>query len=326
MLEVSKNAKEQKNKRKASRSRDYAYFVGDKGFWDDGDFITSDQQLVYAMLWQSHGTDIAGIRPRNDRLDAARVHMSLKRFQDTLSILYTGGKVGLYDTRIWVKSAIWHNLGKGHYSSTQLAAVKCRLMCCGSPSIVKEIILYYKQKYGLDIPYPYPTDTLPIPHEYPTPSGLDWTGLDSSGLDSTGIGLDSSGKKEDTTVGTLPEAGQSDPKENQLSGNPGTLPNRREPEPEEMMRREYLQKMLPYLDPEIIPYMPKDEKDKYKLAGWIVKRCLNRPEVAVEFLHQQANYLSGLKDMLAFRKVVTKITQDAETMGRIESVAHRNER
>ena len=273
-----------------------SYFTGDRGYWDDPDFDTIEQQAVYAMLWQSHGTDIAGIRQRNDRLDAVRVNLTLSQFQDTLSILYRKGKLTLYPDRIWIKPAIWRNLNKGKYSEKQMAAVVTRLKSCGPSYIVKDIIEYYKKKYDFKIPSPYPIDTL------------------CNGYPSVTVSVTVSEPvtvTELTTVGTLSENGQS--------------ADKKQLKPEEEIRRKTLERMLPYLSPEHIPYMPKSEPEKYKLAGWLVKKCLNRPEVALEFLHQKCSYLAELKDLTAFRKMVTTICQNPETMGEIESAAHREQ-
>lgn len=143
-------------------AKDGAYFIGDRSFWDDGDFQTMEEQAVYAMLWQSHGTDIAGIRQRNDRLDSARLHIGLKKFQNILVILEKRGKLSLYESQIWIKAAIWHNLSKGKYSATQMEAVRSRLMCCGISALVSEIMGYYRDRYAFTIPHTYPIDTPPI--------------------------------------------------------------------------------------------------------------------------------------------------------------------
>ena len=143
-------------------AKDSSYFTGDRDFWDDGDFDSMKEQCVYAMIWQAHGTDIAGIRQRNDRLDAVRVHLTIEEFQDTLSILYAKGKISLYPNKIWVKPGIWRNLGKGNYSKQQMEAVVTRLKHCNTEGLARDVVEYYKEKYGMEIPYIYPIDTLPL--------------------------------------------------------------------------------------------------------------------------------------------------------------------
>ncbi len=136
------------------------YFTGDRLFWDDPDFKTTEEKIVYAMLWQSVTTDIAGIHIRNDKIDANRVCIGYRKYIDTLSILYRKGKIKIYDTKIWVKSAIWYNLFKGKYSRQQLKAISNRI----PTECAKDIIQYYKDKYNITIPYRYPIHTLSIPY------------------------------------------------------------------------------------------------------------------------------------------------------------------
>ncbi len=143
-------------------AKDSSYFTGDRDFWDDGDFDSMKEQCVYAMIWQAHGTDIAGIRQRNDRLDSVRVHLTIEEFQDTLSILYTKGKIRVYSNKIWIKPGIWRNLGKGNYSKQQMEAVVTRLKHCNAEGLARDVVEYYKEKYGMEIPYTYPTDTLSL--------------------------------------------------------------------------------------------------------------------------------------------------------------------
>lgn len=145
-------------------AKDSLYFTGDRLFWDDPDFQTTEEKIVYAMLWQSITTDIAGIHARNDQIDALRVGMSVSKYQKTLQTLSIAEKVRLYDGRIWIKAAIWRNLGKGNYSERQLIAVNSRIKAhLGSP-IVKDIIEYYQKKHSLLLVEEYPIDTLSIPY------------------------------------------------------------------------------------------------------------------------------------------------------------------
>src|SRR4030042_2757190 len=97
----------------------------------------------------------------------------------------------------------------------------------------------------------------------------------------------SSSSSEDTTV-----------------GNGDAVADKAQPEkaisPTEEIRREHLEKMMPYFNHEIILYMPTEESEKYKLAGWVVKKCLGRPEVALELLHDKSSYLAGLSALTAW--------------------------
>lgn len=145
-------------------AKDGTYFQGDRSFWDDGDFETLEQKAVYAMLWQAHGTDIAGIRTRNDKLDAVRVCIPYDQFQHTLFQLETMGKIKLFPKLIWVKAALWRNLGKGRFSKLQMTAVVGRLRSCTSTELVIELCEYNLQKYGFEIPYTYPSDISKIPY------------------------------------------------------------------------------------------------------------------------------------------------------------------
>ena len=131
------------------------YFTGDRSFWDDPDFKTIQEKAVYAMLWQSLTTDIAGIHIRNDKIDADRVCIGYRQYLDTLSQLQNKKKIKVFPTKIWLKAAIWHNLNKGRYSIKQLKAITNRI----PRDCAKEVIEYYKQKYNLTIPIPYPMHT-----------------------------------------------------------------------------------------------------------------------------------------------------------------------
>lgn len=132
-----------------------------------------------------------------------------------------------------------------------------------------------------------------------------------------------------TTVGTLPEAGQSAAESQSEKGDEWTeamlkdYKARKEPEPEEEERRKCLELIVAYLNPEYLPYAPSIEAKRYELAGWVVKTLKEHPRVAVEFMHDKIEYLAKLKDVTAFRKMVTTINRDPETMGRIRSAAYR---
>lgn len=153
----------------------------------------------------------------------------------------------------------------------------------------------YIQRYSVPLPNGWGTVAEPYIKPFPPPSPFPIP------------------SHKDTIVDTLPETGQSAREKNQK-------------QIEEEIRKKTLELMLPYLNHDHIPYMPSSEPEKYKIAGWLVKKCLGRPEVALEFLHQQCKYLAGLKDMTVFRKVVTTICKDPETMGDIESAAYRENR
>jgi len=275
-------------------AKDSSYFTGDRDFWDDGDFETMEEQCVYAMLWQAHGTDIAGIRQRNDRLDSVRVHLTFSQFQDTLSILYTKGKITLYPNKIWIKPGIWRNLGKGNYSEKQMTAVVTRLQHCNTGGLARDVVEYYKEKYGMEIPYTYPTDTLSL---CTVPVSV-----------------------SETVSVPVPETGII--KEVPPPENGGAL-EKLLPGETRIGGRNVLQDELQTLAErlQVLPYVT--EAQVYPTAGWIVKGCRGDIPVALELFHQKANYLVQQKDLNALHAVLTKVFQDPDQMGRIESEAHR---
>jgi len=125
------------------------YFQGDRGYWDDPDYKTAEQRLVYAMLWQSRDTDIVGLHTRNDELDARfRCHISLKKFRETLKELEKMDKIQIFDAYIWIKAAIWRNLNKGKCSDNQVRGVLFRLSGVRDTQIVRSIKAYYTHRYG----------------------------------------------------------------------------------------------------------------------------------------------------------------------------------
>ncbi len=141
-------------------AKDGLYFSGDRLFWDDPDFQTTKEKVVYAMLWQSITTDIAGVHIRNDQIDAIRVAMNISEYQPILKLLQKIKKIKTYDSNIWIKAAIWRNLGKGSYSKNQLIAVNSRLKGhLGTPMVV-DIVKYYREKYSLSLLSEYPINTL----------------------------------------------------------------------------------------------------------------------------------------------------------------------
>lgn len=138
-----------------------SYFTGDRQFWGDPDFETEHQIVVYAMLWQSSTTDIAGIHRRNDDIDSIWCRLEKGVYLDTLTELQKMGKVGIYDRHIWVKPGLWYNLYQGRYSIKQIEAVVKRLKLTPNARLVADLIGYYRDKYDVRIPYAMGTDTPP---------------------------------------------------------------------------------------------------------------------------------------------------------------------
>jgi hypothetical protein len=272
-------------------ARDGAYFTGDRGFWDDPDFETIEEQVVYSMLWQAHGTDIAGVRVRNDNLDCVRTHLTLSTYRDTLSILYTKGKVRLYPNRIWVKAAIWYNLGKGNYSEKQMQAVVSRLKSCGSIEMVKDIVDYYGDKYGMDIPYTYPIPTLPI-------------GCPSDTVTDTVPHTVTDTHTSNDDISAFAEAKRQNLKERREAVYP---------------------QIFTYFNH--FDWAPDDERKQYELAGWLINKCgPENPELAPELLHARCESLRGLKSLDAFYKYMNgknSPTKDPATMGELQSEANK---
>jgi hypothetical protein len=67
------------------------------------------------------------------------------------------------------------------------------------------------------------------------------------------------------------------------------------------------------------------EREQYKLAGKLIKKCLNRPEVATEFLHRRHQALSDIQTQEGFYKYINKPCGDPEFMGECESAAYKQD-
>ncbi len=64
------------------------------------------------------------------------------------------------------------------------------------------------------------------------------------------------------------------------------------------------------------------ERKQYELAAWLNKRCLS-PTVATELLHARNTAFLKIKTETGFRKYVNTVIKDADSMGEIESAAHK---
>ena len=65
------------------------------------------------------------------------------------------------------------------------------------------------------------------------------------------------------------------------------------------------------------------EREQYKLAGKLMKKCLGRFGPAVEFLHRRSKSLSKIQTKEGFYKYINKPCGDAEFMGECESAANK---
>jgi hypothetical protein len=67
------------------------------------------------------------------------------------------------------------------------------------------------------------------------------------------------------------------------------------------------------------------ERERYKLIGKLIKKCLNRPKVVTEFLHRRCDSLSKIKTEDGFYRYINKPCGDPEFMGECESAAHKED-
>lgn len=286
-------------------AKDSSYFTGDRDFWDDGDFDTMEEQCVYAMLWQAHGTDIAGIRQRNDRLDAVRVHLTESEFQDTLSQLQEKGKITLFPSQIWIKAGIWRNLNKGNYSLKQMEGVLTRLKGCSRKSLPTLIVEYYKKKYNMDIPYAYPI----IEPEIPYPSVT--------------VSVPVSETVPESVSGTVPESGiKSKSHCASATDVPSQKNGKHKYEPKEELRREDATRIVQVIE----NWDCMKGSKMYQVAGKIRNILSGKDaDTAIQILKEKSEHLSKMTDIHAFYAYLTGIYRKSDDIGEIESRAHQHD-